>query len=114
MPIFMFALTKFQFYTSYIIRTNTRTRCRGEMVGVDLDSAGTLGPDPESIRTTIGLTKSNQVVGLYAGSLACIAASKAKFSPLVIETSYQGTLKRDQAVKGEIEDIGCMFSPVED
>ncbi|PON86876.1 hypothetical protein TorRG33x02_174020 [Trema orientale] len=47
------------------------------MVGVDLDSASSLGPDRESIRTTIRLTKSNQVVGLYAGSLVCIAASEA-------------------------------------
>ncbi|PON91585.1 serine/arginine repetitive matrix-like protein [Trema orientale] len=51
-------------------------------VGADLDSAGILGRDPESVRTQIRVTKSNRVAGFYAGPSSCIASPPPSSLPL--------------------------------
>ncbi|PON71285.1 serine/arginine repetitive matrix-like protein [Parasponia andersonii] len=52
------------------------------LVGADLDSACILGPDPESVRTQIRVTKSDRVAGFYAGPSSCIASPPPSSLPL--------------------------------
>lgn len=47
---------------------------------IDLDSAGLLGPNPESVQTRS--TRSSRVPGFYAGSSACIASPPPSSLPL--------------------------------